>query len=355
LFWPALFDNERRARNSGKETGMSDDLDMALAETAGASAETSVTEDSVIDAVFDAPSGDAATPDTSTETPAAPEPAAATEQPQSETPSAEGAKGEPPRERWDTILQNARTKAREETLAEHRERLEVLDRLRDDLPGTLGQLLDEGVADPRFSEALLSKAAAILSARRQEAKANTEPEADLQTADGALVYSADQLRKWHQWNAKQQETAMSARFAPLQQLQARIQEHEQFQQTAREAAGIAAERGEAWREMPFFAENKPAILARQQELYAEMQTAAQAGQRRGDAVNDPWHALQRAYREVVSTQAIPKLQSQQTQTIVQSNARKAAGSMTDPAASAPARPRKPRTEDEALEQVFGAI
>lgn len=325
---------------------MSESLDSGLAATANTpSADTHTTPDAALDAVFDAPEAPAASEPSATPEPVN-EPAAATVQPQ--TPAdPNGAKGEPPRERWDSILENARRKEREATLAAHKDHLEIVKRLQDDLPGTLAQLLEEGSNDPRFSEQLTSRAAAILAARNKQAKADSEPEPDLQTGDGALVYSADQLRKWHQWNSSKTEKQMLERFQPLQQLQQRFEQHQQAQKLASEAASVAERRGAQWKAMPFFADHQPAIVARQAEIYAELQ-----GQPGFDPMGSPWEALQQAYREVVSTQAVPKLQLQQTDSLVAQAARKRAGSSSDPAASAPAQPRRPRTPDEAVDSVF---
>jgi hypothetical protein len=332
---------------------MSEELSTGLAATANDSVADSPTPDTVLDAAFASPEP-AAGLEPSADPEPAPEPAAAIAQPQTPvTPS--GTKGEPPRERWDSILENARIKAREEALAAHKDQLEVVQRLREDFPGTLAQLLEEGSIDPRFSEQLTSRAAAILAARNKQVKADIEPEPDLQTADGALVYSADQLRKWHQWNNVQSERKLTEQFKPLQQLQQRFEQHQQQVQMAQEAASVAEERGATWKSMPFFADHKAAILSRQAELYAEAQAAAQRGERRFDPVNTPWEALQRAYSEVVSTQALPKFQSQQTDSLVAQAARKRAGSSSDPAATAPAQPRRPRTVDEALDQVFSSV
>lgn len=307
------------------------------------------TVDSVLDTAFtpSAEGSESSDPPTS-EKPTQEATADTTVQPQAQTETAKGAQA-PPAEKWEGILANARTKAREDALAEHRDHLEVVQALKTDFPGTLARLLDEGAIDPRFSEALTAKAAAILSARKQDAKANTEPEPDLQTADGALVYSADQLRKWHQWNQKQTTAQLTEQFEPLLELKQQIEQHRQAQQDTQRAVSIAEKRGGSWKTMPFFAEHKDAILTRQQAIYE-----ARKGSADFDPVDTPWQALQQAYSEVISTQALPKLQSQQTDNLVAVAARKRAGSSSDPAASAPAQPRKPRTPDEALDQVFGS-
>ena len=328
---------------------MSDDLVAGLAATANEPADTPATPDSVIDTVFDAPPEDTASSEPSDPPASVPEPAAATAQPQSPA-DPTGVKGEPPPERWDSILANARTKARDEALAEHRDHLEVVRRLREDFPGTLAQLLEEGSSDPRFSQQLTAKAAAILEARTKAAQANREPEADLQTADGALVYSAERLRQWHQWNQTQTEQKLTAQFAPLQQLQQRFEQHQQVQQAAHKAAEIAEKRGAQWKAMPFFMDHQAEIVTRQAELYEQLK-----GQPGFDPVSAPWDALQDAYREVVSTKAVPQLRSAQTGQFIADAARKRAGSSSDPAASAPAQPRRPRSVDEALDQVFSQV
>ena len=333
---------------------MSDELATGLAATANDPVADSPTVDTVLDTAFEASPEPAAGSDPPTTNETAPEPVAATSQPLDQT-KPDGAKGEPPRERWDTILANARTKAREDALAENRDHLAVVAELKRDFPGTLARLLEEAAANPQYSETITAKAAALLNSRKQEAKANTEPEPDLQTADGALVYSADQLRKWHQWNQKQTTAQLAEQFKPLQQLQERFVQHEHARQVTEEAISIAEERGATWQSMPFFADHKEAILTRQQEIYDEAEAASKRGEGRFDPVNTPWMALQQAYGEVVTARAIPKLQSQQTDSLVATAARKRAASSSDPAAAAPAQPRRPRTLDEALDQAFEGV
>lgn len=263
-------------------------------------------------------------------------------------------KGEPPRERWDQILANARTKATEEALAKYRDPqtgrdlLQVAQLLSQDFPGTLAQLIDEAVGDDRFADGITAKAAALLNARKQKGKLDAEPEADFQTAEGVPFYSADQLRKWHEWNNRQTERKFGEQYKPLMELQNRFQKMEQRAQDEKKAFSVAKQRGDLWKSMPMFEENKAAILERQQAIYTEM-----VGAGRSDDPDMPWEAMQKAYAEVIQTQAIPKLQAKQTETLVASAQHKRAGSTTDPgAASAPARPPKFRTPDEALDYAF---
>lgn len=328
---------------------MSDDLTAGLAASANEpEADSTPTIDATLDAAFDPSSEAPAASDPSEQTDPAKVPAAATAQPQ-EPLKPESAKGEPPREKWEHILANARTKARDEALAEHKHALEIFKSLQTDLPGTLAQLLEEAASDDRFSDAITAKAAALLNARKQRGKLDAEPEADLQTADGALVYSADQLRKWHEWNTRQMERKLGEQFKPLTELQQRFTTVQQRIEDEQKALTSAKERGAMWENMPFFKDHKDAILERQQAIYAELKQQGAT-----DDVNTPWLALQRAYAEIVNTQALPKLKANETATLVASAAHKRAGSSVDPSAHAPATPRKPRTPDEALDQVFNA-
>ncbi len=333
---------------------MSDELSTGLAATANEPVADSPTIDTVLDTAFESSPEPAAGSEPSGDPQSAEQPVAATQPPQTTEPPS-GVKGEPPKERWDQILANARTKAREEALAEHREHLEVVQALKTDYVGTLTKLLEEGASDTRFSEALTAKAAALLNSRKQEAKANSEPEPDLQTADGDLVYSADQLRKWHQWNQNQTTAKLTEQFKPLRELQQQFEQVKQRQRDEQQAMSIAEERGASWKTMPLFDAHKDAILSRQAEIYADAEAAFKRGEGRFDPVNTPWSALQQAYSEVITSQALPKLQSQQTDSLVAQAARKRAASSSDPAASAPAQPRKPRTIDEALDQAFSGV
>lgn len=334
---------------------MSDDLASGLAATANepTADTTPATPDAALDAVFDAPAEPAASSEPSGTPDPAKEPVAATQPPQTTEPPKPGGTGEPPRERWDSILANARTKAKEEALAEHRDHLEVIAELKRDFPGTLARLLEEAADNPQFSETITAKAAALLNARKQAGKANEEPQPDavMRYEDGTTEpsYTPAQLRKWQEWRERQVESKLMQKFQPLQELQQQIQQQKELRIEAEKVASVVSKRSAPWKAMPHFETHKDAILKRQQELYNEMST--QPG---FDPQETPFEAMHRAYAEIVNAQALPKLQSQQTDSLVAQAARKRAGSSSDPAASAPAQPRKPRTPDEAVDQVFDA-
>lgn len=328
---------------------MSDDLTAGLAATANEpTADSTPTIDATLDAAFEPSSEPAAGSEPSAQTEPAKEPAAATAQPPAQT-QTESQTGEPPKERWDSILANARTKAREEALAEHKNALEIFQEIQRDPGAAIARWFEELAGNDRYSEAMAAKAAALLNARKQKGKAEDEPAPDLQTQDGALVYSADQLRKWQEWNGRQIEKRLGEQFKPLTELRDQVEQSREAQRVTQQAVSLAQKRGEAWKSMPFYEDNKDAILKRQQELYADASKAPGF-----DAVNGPWELLQRAYGEIVQSHALPKLQATKTEQLVANAAHKRAGSASDPAAAAPAQPRKPRTPDEAIDQVFDA-
>jgi hypothetical protein len=162
----------------------------------------------------------------------------------------------------------------------------------------------------------------------------------MQTADGTLVYSADRLKQWQQWSARQQARETDAKFAPL------LQQHQQQEATRAYHAAVNAKADQAqptvqqWMAQPHFKEHKDAIMARQKQL-------AQAG-------HEPWSAIGLAYAEIVNGTVLPSIAQKQTQEWLNSAAAKSRGSTSDPAAGAPAQPRKPRTPEEALDQIFDA-
>lgn len=331
---------------------MSEELATGLAATANEPVADSPTIDAVLETAFEPSSEPAAGSEPSGDPQPAKEPVAATQQPQT-TENTSGVKGEPPQERWPAILDNARKKAREEALAEHRDHLEVVAELRRDFPGTLARLLEEAAANPQYAETITAKAAALLNARKKAASDDARPEPD-QGDDKFVWYSPEQQAKLDAWKARQIKGELLTEFKPLMELREQIEQHREGQKLREQATEIATERGAIWKNAPLFEEHKDAILARQSELYAEAEAAHQRGEGRFDPVNTPWMLLQQAYNEVIGTQALPKLQSQQTDSLVAVAARKRAGSSSDPAASVPAQPRKPRTVDEALDQVFSA-
>jgi hypothetical protein len=277
-------------------------------------------------------------------------------------PGPEGKEGPIPFTVHKTALDNARTKAGQEAEArfqkEYGGALEVIRAMQSDLPGTLSQLLSEAVAHPQHGQAVLAHAARLLQGRRgtkaPEAVVEPEPQADLQTAEGELVYSAKQQQAREAWFRRQVLGDVEKTYGPIkqsfEQQQKQQQQTEAFNKYRAEADTRSKAQAETLKKLPFVEEHRSAINARQQEIFAEM--AQRGGVNPHEA---PMQAWLQAYSEIVG-KALPardaSLQARTQQAFVTTAATKVRGSQSDPAASAPAQPRKARTPDEALDQVF---
>ena len=104
--------------------------------------------------------------------------------------------------------------------------------LRGNTVAFIEQLLTEAAGNPGLTEQVRSIAARVLGTGRQTADTpdpnDAEPQPDYftQHEDGSRTpfYSGPQLQKWHEWSKRQQEAAMNARFAPLEQVRRDIEQ-----------------------------------------------------------------------------------------------------------------------------------
>lgn len=128
-------------------------------------------------------------------------------------PGAPKEKGEPPKEKWEQILANARTKAETEAMTKWREQYgwaETVDRAAieqaqqlgklytTDRAGYVRQLLSEAVTDPELAPIVRSEAARILAGSRQPHAPSFEPDIPVYDAQGQLVnqtFSAEKQRE----------------------------------------------------------------------------------------------------------------------------------------------------------------
>lgn len=278
-----------------------------------------------------------------------------------EAPAPETKEGPIPFKAHKTALENARVKAREEGREEAEQTfrqqyapaLDIYQALERDTPGTLIQLLDEAMTIPAYAQAITSHAARTLAAQRASGKADpmlspeTEPEPDLEMADGTRLYSEKQLKAREQWMQKQWRQSLDADLQPVMNLSQQIEQVKAQQAQTREWVEQHKPLIAEWQQMPGFREHREAIVKRQAELF---ETALRGGQR-------PNHLalLARAYREIVpatwQAQAQQQIQQQQQQ-LTASAVAKATGRTENPAATAPAPPRRPRSFDEAFERAF---
>jgi hypothetical protein len=335
---------------------------------------TPTTIDGALDQAFDDLTAPPAEPVAATPAAPAGEVPTTAEPPAGEPPPGlEGKKGPIPFDVHDTALKNARQKAAEEAEQRFQQQyggaLQVVQALQADLPGTLAQLLAEASAHPEYGQAVTAHAARLLAGKRgakPAADADPEPPRFADGPNGELIFDPAVDKQWREWNDRRIEKQLLAKveeqYAPIKQsyedTQKQREAAKQWAQYETQVKTRAKERGQEWDAMPFMEKDSPtrtAILKRQGELYEALKAQAAQGQRRMNPHEDSWIALQQAYREVVKQQGLPSLQAKTQQQFVESAVTKSRGSQSDPAASAPAQPRKARTVDEALDQAFSGI
>jgi len=325
--------------------------DSAPAESSSPAAETSI--DSIFDEVTASLEGAAPSESVSEETAPASEPAPATEAQPAQTPPETPpppSPGEPPKERWDTILKNAREKERaavlEHVVQQYGEPLRVVEALRSDPVGTVVQLMTELQGDPRFAQQMASHAARTLRAARGAADPmSDEPQPDLDAGNGVLLYSAGQMAKREAWlrNQLQQEFQQQWQqaVAPLQQDWQARQEQQRKTAEATKAMAAANQRISSWIDRPHFKEHKDEIRVKQAEYHA--------------AGMDTWDALAAAYADVLTTKVVPSQLANREQHMVAQAAQKLRAATANPSATAAAAPRKASSIDDAFDLALGEL
>ena len=178
----------------------------------------------------------------------------------------------------------------------------------------LAQLVEK---DPRralkiIQSAVGEEATAAPSPPAEKPADDPEPQPDIELTDGRGVYSAQQLREWHQWNRREQKREEQRDQAELKRLVAG--------QTV-EARNLVADATKNW---PHFAEHKKEI----RELLAQVPE----DQFTADVVY-------KAYISVLRDKALPgqrqKWEAERTGQLT----RKAAASTVQPGAPRPSTPR----------------
>ncbi len=153
-------------------------------------------------------------------------------------------------------------------------------------------------ANPQHAQALRSHFARQLGAQRRapEPVADPEPEPDLQSADGTLVYSAPAQKVWREWNNRQMQTAFTKQLKeelqPLQTVAQTFKQREQQAQAFSEVSGVLTE----FRADPDFKANEADIKA---QLAKDPRLAALAD-------SDPKTALELAFARVRLTKLVPE-------------------------------------------------
>lgn len=291
------------------------------------------------DTLTPAPSGGAApsptpaastpsTPASATATPAAPAssstPAAVQPAPASPSaPASAAPSNEPPKERWNDILDNARKKTRAEVEAEYRQKYAPYDTFERDPWGAVQNWLQQAQGHSLYGPLVKQWAQSQLAPPPR----GEEPQADVPIVDaqgndtGRRTFSDQQLRKWHQWNQAQQQSELDQRFKRLESdAEARAQRDAQiqaYQQATQQATQTLTE----LRAKPYFKEHE-----------ADIRQALEEHPEWGDNVYA-------AYVQVLTTKILPMLGQAEQQKVIDSLQSKASGATVSPAGAAPGKPQ----------------
>jgi hypothetical protein len=269
------------------------------------------------------PTSEPSTPaDTASSEPVS-EPAPATEVPESDGQPVSETQGEPPKERWSTILENARKKAVEETEAQY-VWAKGVERAEFEAARTWMQLanrdsflaldrLVQGMAQtPEGQQQLQSYFGRALSqSRTAQPQAPQMPGPDIPTSESngqPVVYSAQRMQELLQWQQQQLLQQVDQRISPFKQ------EREAKEREARTNAYTESAISRV-KDRPGFTEHKEDIV----RAYAAMPVVE------GE---DEAAKLMQAYLDVVG----PKLTFQARQQAVADITRKASASTVNPAA-----------------------
>ena len=226
-----------------------------------------------------------------------------------------------PVDRHKAILQETRQKTAQEVVSQVQQRfggaIQFQQQLASDPIGTLTQLVDEAVSDPRIGQQFVSHLARTLSARRNLTPIETEV---------GPVYTADQMEALL-------DQKLAERIGPIEQERRAAEQQRAIEQVRTQTRETVKTRLGQWQKQPGFKEHEPQIAAKQAEYVANG--------------HDTWSALGFAYADVV----IPTLKAQQATQFVQEAVKKAQASTNNPATVAPISQPRPRSFAEAFAQV----
>lgn len=280
----------------------------------------------------DTPTAPAAvTPSASSSTPASATPTPA---PQSSSPvtpgadagvSAHASSGEPPKERWNDILENARKKTRAEVAQEYQQRYGKYEQFETD-PWSAVQTWLEQASTHSLYKPHVQEWVNKYTQSTQPKHQGDEPKPDVPIVDGTgqvtgYTYSDKQLRQWQNWNEAKLTQQWEQRLTPIEQQFAEQRQERQQQQVVQQATQHAAQTLGQLREQPYFKEHEPAI-----------RQALEEHEEWGDNV----HA---AYNHVLITQILPTLSRAEAADVLAAMSNKSTGNTVSPSGSAPQTPR----------------
>lgn len=240
-------------------------------------------------------------------------------------------------------VKNAREKATAETVqkfqAQYAPHVQLGQQIQAAPVETIVGLVNELAANPDYEAQVISALARTLSARRGRTQPDsTEPQADLQTADGQTrVYSAEQQARREAWLKTQWLQEVDQRLGPIQQREQQHQASERLTAATKDANDRMAKVIAPFQAMPEYATNRPAIAEKTQAFLA--------------AGHDPQTALGLAVATVLREVVLPSRTAQSQDELRAEAVRKSTGSTHAPGA-APATPSaRPQSMLESFRQI----
>ena len=228
---------------------------------------------------------------------------------------------EPPKERWEDILTNARKKTRSEVEAEFRQRYAPYDQFEQDPWSAVHGWLSQASQHSLYGPMVQQWAQQMLQANQPE----QEPQADVPIVDAngnvtGYTFSDRQLKSWNSWSQTRQQRELESRLTPLEQRLAAIQEREQaamaYQQANQQAGATLSE----LRKNPLFKEHE-----------ADVRQAFEDHEEWGDNVHAAWN-------HVLVTKILPNLGQAEQKAVLDSLSNKSTATTVAPNGTAPGRP-----------------
>ncbi len=307
-----------------------------------------------LDASFaqDLAGGEPATPQPAATIPEATTPAPATTEPPLVDPAAVADTAGPiPFERHKAALENARTKAREEASQQFQQQygpaIKEMQRLGADLQnGSIegwAQLTAEYAQHPVLGQQVRSFFGRMLGQRGQAPQGQPPvPAADQEPSyfveqNGERYFDPEKFAAWQQWNKQQLKAEMQQEFKPLVDATTKAAQVEAYEQVKAQSWEKVNGIYDRWKTVPGFVEHQKAIAAKQKELFESGVPFEQS--------------LGIAYAQVVPA----LLQAKSTNDFITQATAKSRASTANPVASAPARPGRFRTPDEAINAAFEGV
>lgn len=228
----------------------------------------------------------------------------------------------PPQDRWPTILENARRKARDEARAEADRRFEPYREYEQDPWSAVQKWLTRAEQHSIYGPMVRQHYQGRLRGTEQP----VEPQPDVPIVDErgnitGKTYSADRLREWSQWNHRQNQAAIDERLTPLEAKARADAERDEYvarrQQADTHAYTVVAD----LRSKPYFKENEGKI-------------------RQALIDHEEWGSnLHQAYVHVLTTEILPHLKASEANEVLNSLTKQGDANTVSPGSTTVGKPK----------------